>query len=248
MPKFGLIGYPLSHSFSKKYFNEKFEKEGLEGYHYELYPLENIEQFSELIQQQPDLEGINVTIPYKQAILPFLDDMDAGAAAIGAVNCIQFKQGRLIGYNTDVYGFQSSLLAFIQKYRGEIDGLKALVLGTGGAAQAVMFVLTQLNIPYRLVSRTAQKGVLTYEQLTKNVICDHLLIVNTTPLGMSPKIDTFPDLPYKYITAQHLLYDLVYNPEKTVFLQRGEEAGAGILNGLEMLYRQAEKNWEIWNQ
>jgi shikimate dehydrogenase len=246
MPKFGLIGYPLSHSFSKSYFNEKFRREGLSDHHYELYPLEHIEQFPALLERNPELVGINVTIPYKRAVISYLDELDEGAEAIGAVNCIHRVNERLVGYNTDVFGFQSTLVNFLQKYNKSKVPLKALVFGTGGAAQAVVFTLRELGISFKLVSRTKKAGQLTYPELTEKHIQEYLLLINTTPLGMSPKVDDAPAIPYSAITVKHLLYDLIYNPEKTVFLQRGESAGAAIMNGLEMLYAQADKNWEIW--
>ena len=246
MPKFGLIGFPLSHSFSKSHFNEKFRREGLTDHHYELYPLERIEQFPDLLKQNPELLGINVTIPYKRAIIPYLDILDEEAQAVGAVNCIHRINENLVGYNTDVYGFRSTLLTFLEKNYNNEEQLKALVFGTGGAAQAVIFTLKQLEIPFQLVSRTKKEGQISYPDLSEQIISEHLLLINTTPLGMSPNIDASPAIPYPAITAKHLLYDLIYNPEKTVFLQRGEMTGAAIINGLEMLYAQADKNWEIW--
>jgi len=240
---YGLIGYPLSHSFSKSYFTEKFEQAGITDSYYELFPLESIEQFPSVLKQYPNLRGINVTIPYKEAVIPFLDELDEGARAIGAVNCIKVEQGRLYGYNTDAYGFEQSLLEFLKTNNAQPE--QALVLGTGGAAKAVVFVLQQLHLPFQWVSRDADKGDLTYEAISS--LEEYPLIINTTPLGMAPRIDTFPDIPYHCLSGRHLLYDLVYNPLETQFLQKGAAQGAATQNGLPMLYYQAEKAWSIWN-
>lgn len=236
--QYGLIGFPLSHSFSPGYFKRKFKKEGIQNAAYDLYPLSAIEQFDDL----PDaLLGLNVTIPYKEAVMPYLDRISEEAAEIGAVNTIDFRDGRKIGYNTDVFGFERSLLSLIEDRR--LNG--ALVLGTGGAAKAVIFVLRKLSIPITLVSRSS--GDLTYSEINEKTVASHHLIVNTTPLGMHPHVDRCPDLPYGEINDHHILYDLIYNPEKTLFLRRGEERRARIKNGLEMLQLQAERSWEIWN-
>ena len=243
---FTLIGYPLSHSFSKKYFTQKFAKENIPNHEYDLSPLENIASFPYLISSNPDLVGLNVTIPYKEKVLPFLDEISEEAEAIGAVNTIKIQDGKLMGYNTDVYGFEKSLLDFLQK-RGRNLVENALVLGTGGAAKAVIFILKKLGIRPLTVSRNAERGDLTYEDLDSVIFEECRLIVNTTPLGMLPRTDTFPKLPYERMNANYFLYDLVYNPEKTLFLAKGEEQGAAIKNGLEMLHLQAEKSWEIWN-
>lgn len=244
---FGLIGYPLSHSFSKRYFAQKFEKAGITDKFYDLFPLENIDLFPQLLVNNPNFAGINVTIPYKEQVLPFLDEIEADAAAIGAVNTIKFQDGKLIGFNTDVYGFEQSLLPLLnQKYDSQ-QSLKALVLGTGGASKAVVHALKKLNIEPVYVSRTAGDNQFIYSDLTKEIIEKHLIIVNTTPLGMSPNVDTCPNIPYEFLTENHLLYDLVYNPEITMFLQQGLDKKATIKNGLEMLHFQAEKAWEIWN-
>jgi shikimate dehydrogenase len=190
----------------------------------------------------PDLCGFNVTIPYKEQIIPFLDDLDSPAKTIGAVNTVVVKNGRLIGYNTDFEGFKSSLLPFLPK-----RPIKALILGTGGASKAVAYALRTLNIPYLFISRNPDKG-LTYQSLSKEIMAEYSLVINTTPIGMFPNIDQFPDIPYPFLTSQHLLYDLVYNPALTTFLKKGQMQGAQILNGLKMLELQAEKAWEIWNQ
>ena len=240
---FGLIGYPLSHSFSKHYFAEKYKREDIKGCFYELFPLERIEQIRELVKSYPNLVGLNVTIPYKETVLPFLDSVEEDAAKVGAVNTIKIKDGRLIGFNTDVYGFEHSLLNLIND---RMD-LNTLVLGTGGAAKAVGHVLDRLDISYSLVSRKPATGVLSYQELDKEIIRKHQLIINTTPLGMSPKTESLPALPYDGLSAEHFLFDLVYNPEETSFMQKGKEKDARVKNGLEMLHLQAEKAWHIWN-
>ena len=240
---FGLIGYPLSHSFSKRYFNAKFADEKLEDHYYELFPLQEIEALKQLIGDNPNLKGLNVTIPYKKAVIPYLDIIDTEAEQIGAVNTIQIKDGKLTGYNTDVYGFEQSLLKLLKP---EIHRA-ALILGTGGAAQAVAYVLHKNRIPFRYVSRSKlQNNYLTYSELSGQM-SSYQIIINTTPLGMSPHIDSKPDLPYEEIGRDHLFYDLVYNPDETAFLSAGKARGAMIKNGLEMLHLQAEKAWEIWN-
>ncbi|WP_339695274.1 shikimate dehydrogenase [uncultured Roseivirga sp.] len=247
MRKFGLIGYPLGHSFSKKHFSEKFEKEGIEA-EYELYPLEDIEEFPVLVKNTKGLEGINVTIPYKESVMKFLDEVDEKAAAIGAVNTIKIQKGKLKGYNTDYLGFKTSLVKLIGANPMPAN---ALILGTGGASKAVQTALSDLGIQFKLVSRRPQEGQLTYEDFntsTPQYLNTYQLIVNTTPLGMTPKIDELPDLPYQQLTSDHFLYDLVYNPLVTAFMQKGIEAKCWVKNGLEMLYGQAEASWEIWNK
>lgn len=242
MKQFGLIGYPLSHSFSQKYFTEKFENEHIGGCRYDNFPLTEINEFKDLISNN-DLTGLNVTIPYKQVVMPFLDSVEDEAAAIGAVNTIQFRNGKLKGYNTDVYGFVESLMPFIL----ERSDLKALILGTGGASKAVAYGLKKMHIQYQFVSRTERENTITYDALTPELVKQNQLIVNTTPLGMYPNVDEAPKIPYNGITDEHILYDLVYNPVETLFLLKGKEKGAEIKNGLEMLHLQAEKAWEIWN-
>jgi len=244
---YGLIGYPLSHSFSKKYFSQKFEKEGIADATYELFPLENIEELPPLIARYAHLRGLNVTIPYKQAVFPFLDAIDPEAEAVGAVNIIKVQDGKLTGYNSDVYGFELSLLQLLRERNAQAKGLRALVLGTGGAAKAVVYVLKKLGIAYWLVSRNRKRGDLAYEDVTPAILGDHRLLINTTPLGMAPDLNTCPDLPYEALTDQHLLYDLVYNPEETLFLRKGAEQNAATIKGLQMLYLQAERSWKIWN-
>ncbi len=235
--KFGLIGYPITHSFSPGYFARKFEKEGIADAVYDLYPLQEIGEIDTL----EGLSGLNVTLPYKEAVIPFLDQVNEEAGFVGAVNTILFQAGKKKGFNTDVYGFEHSLIPLLPEHRV----IKSLVLGSGGAAKAVQYVLNKRGIMFKIVSRT--RGDITYDDLTPKMIEDYQLIVNTTPLGMSPKVDTCPNIPYDEIGPQHILYDLVYNPEKTLFLKKGEFQGAQIKGGLEMLELQAEKAWEIWN-
>lgn len=240
---FGLIGYPLSHSFSKKYFTEKFEREAIAQCRYELFPIAAIDELPALLAAHPNLQGLNVTIPYKEQVLTYLHQLDPRAAAIGACNCIRIRQGQLQGFNTDAIGFEQSLREKLLPH-----DTAALVLGTGGAAKAVCYVLKQLGISFKQVSRQASAGQLTYTQVTPALLQSCSLVINTTPLGMHPKTDEAPDLPYQALTADHYLYDLVYNPAHTTFLQKGAEAGARIKNGLDMLVIQAEESWEIWNR
>ena len=242
----GLIGYPLSHSFSKKYFAEKFEAAGIPDYHYELYPLEKIEDFPLLLKTVPNLVGINVTIPYKQQVMRYLDELDEAAAKVGAVNTIKIEAGRLKGYNTDIYGFEQTLLELLASATSPITELKALILGTGGAAKAVHYVLDKVGIFSQFVSRSAKEGRLTYEELHLPVFKDYQIIVNTTPLGMSPNIHSCPLLPYDAINKDYFLYDLTYNPAQTLFLKKGSQRGAATMNGHQMLILQAEKAWSIW--
>lgn len=245
MRKFGLIGFPLSHSFSKKYFTDKFQKEGISDCEYELFPLKSIEELPDLLKKHPNLAGLNVTIPYKQAVFPYLNAVEKNVQAVGAVNVIKIQNGQLLGFNSDTYGFGQSLFHFLNKDKTQVK--RALILGTGGAAKAVAYVLKLLKIEYQLVSRSAKNGDLTYETLTPNILKNHQLIVNTTPLGTFPNEKTYPALLYNALSSKHYLFDLVYNPEKTLFLAKGEAQGAKIRNGLEMLELQAEKSWDIWN-
>lgn len=248
MRRFGLIGFPLSHSFSQRYFGDKFAREGLADNHrYDLFPLQRIEELPALIAAHPDLVGLNVTIPYKEAVLPYLQDLSPDAAAIGAVNTIRIEAGRLTGFNTDVHGFERGLRELLQQRPG-LRPRKALILGTGGASKAVRWVLEQRDITYQLVSRSPRDGQLTYADLTDQTIGGYPLIINTTPLGMAPATDRAPELPYAALGAGHLLYDLIYNPEETEFLARGRRQGAATQNGLSMLYEQAIQAWKIWNR
>jgi shikimate dehydrogenase len=240
MRTFGLIGYPLTHSFSPGYFKEKFKKEGVLNSEYEAFELKSIGDIDILISERDPL-GLNVTIPYKKGVIAFLDELSPEAKRIGAVNTIKIENDIRKGYNTDIYGFQTSLLNFL----GDQKPTNALILGTGGAAQAVQYVLEELDICYHNVSR--QMGFLNYEDLDEAIIKKHTLLVNTTPLGTYPKTNTFPDIPYRYLTNQHYLYDLVYNPSETLFMKKGKQMGAKVKNGLDMLHLQAEKSWEIWN-
>lgn len=243
MKTYGLIGYPLEHSFSAQYFAEKFKKENIQDCEYRLFPIENIQAFENLKKQA--VTGLNVTIPYKEQIIPYLDEIDEHAASIGAVNVIQFKDGRVKGYNSDYYGFKDSLLHFLPK---EFSS-KALILGTGGASKAVKKVLIDLSITYKVASRKLDFDF-TYKELNAKpeILQDFHLIINTTPLGTYPKVEEKPDLPYGALSAKHFLYDLVYNPSETAFMKAGAVQGAKTINGLEMLIGQAEKSWEIWNK
>lgn len=243
MKVFGLIGYPLGHSFSQKYFTEKFEQLGITDCCYKVFPLQDVNDFKSLLKDNCDLCGLNITIPHKQNIIPFLTDTSQLPKGMNACNCIAIKNGRLIGYNTDVLGFEQSLQELLKPQH-----TKALILGNGGAAAAVKFVLTKLDIEYKTVSRKLHNGShLTYTDLSETIIKEHTLIINTTPLGTYPAVDECPDIPYHHLTTQHYLFDLVYNPEKTLFLQKGEEKGAAIKNGYDMLVIQAEESWKIWN-
>ncbi len=240
MRTFGLIGYPLGHSFSEKYFTEKFLREGIADCQYVTLPIEHIELLPALIEERPSLCGLNVTIPYKEAVIPCLTRLDPTAEAIGAVNCIRILDGELIGYNTDAEGFRRSLLELIGEARP-----RALVLGSGGAAKAVVYVLRSIGLDFSIVSRA--NSSITYDEVTDEVIASNKLIINATPLGMTPHVDTLPSLPYHALTPHHFLYDLVYNPAFTRFLQEGAARGAKTKNGEQMLAVQAEESWAIWN-
>lgn len=283
MKRFGLIGHPLGHSFSQAYFTKKFAREKIEAC-YENFDIEGPLEIHQLMDKHPDLKGFNVTIPYKEAIIPFLDEINEMAKEVGAVNTVKvLENGKLKGYNTDVIGIETTLFeteATLSSLRGpraqrggtkqstcrrtsnyrrtcglprsltlarNDGGANALVLGTGGASKAVQYVLKKHNLPYHLVSRNPEKGHFTYETLTPEVIKEHLLIINTTPLGMAPNIDEAPIIPYEALTSEHVLFDLIYNPEETLFLKRGKERNAQTINGLSMLYAQAEAAWNIWN-
>ena len=241
MKRYGLIGHPLKHSQSRFYFNEKFEHEGLDC-RYQHFDLKSIEEIHEVMETYPDLCGFNVTIPYKEAIIPLLDEIDPTAKEIGAVNVVTIQNGRLKGYNTDVYGF-SQLLERALKGK-EVE--HALVLGTGGASKAVRYVLKQKNIPFSTVSRSPEKGDYTYETLTDEILRQNHLIINTTPLGMAPKFDDFPDLHYQALSNKHILIDLIYNPKETAFMELGRTWGAKVYNGWQMFEEQAKKTWEIF--
>lgn len=244
MRLFGLIGYPLSHSFSKNYFSSKFEVERRVDCRYELFPISSIGKLPELLQNHPELEGLNVTIPYKQEVLQYLHDTSGLPAALQACNCIRIRQGRLEGFNTDYIGFENSLRPLLQPQH-----TKALVLGNGGASKAVMYVLSKLGIAYEVVSRKLHDGsTLTYDGLTADMVSSHSLIINTTPLGTYPNVLERPLIPYDAVGSNHLLYDLVYNPEQTQFMKEGAIRGAATKNGYDMLVGQAEAAWRIWNE
>lgn len=244
MKVYGLIGYPLGHSFSKKYFTEKFANEGIADCSYENFPIQTIDELKTVLSQNPQLCGLNITIPHKQVIFPFLNDRTNLPEGLTACNCIKIINEKLVGYNTDVTGFEKSLLSKLNGHH-----TNALILGNGGAAEAVKFVLNKLNINFKIVSRKLHNGShLTYADLNETILKEHLLIVNTTPLGTFPHIEECPSVPYQFITTRHYLFDLVYNPAKTLFLQKGEEKGAAIKNGADMLEIQAEESWRIWNE
>jgi shikimate dehydrogenase len=238
---FGLIGHPLTHSFSKQYFNNKFKEEGLVDVFFELFDIEKIEQIQNIIANE-SVKGLAVTIPYKQQIIPYLDSFDAVVKTINACNCIKIIDGKLIGYNTDVIGFEQSLLNNLKSFHN-----KALVLGNGGAAAAIKYVLHKLNIDYKTVSRQKNNADFIYEDLNASIIKSHSLIINTTPLGTYPDINNYPNIPYQYLTKNHYLFDLVYNPSHTTFMKKGLQHNAFVKNGYEMLVIQAECNWKIWN-
>ncbi len=247
MRTFGLIGYPLTHSFSKKYFLKKFKDEVITDAEYLNFPVQNINKFKEIINSDKNFAGFNVTSPYKQEIIPFLDELDNSAQKINAVNVIKVteknKRIYLKGYNTDIYGFQESLK---KKINPEIKN--ALILGSGGAAKAVSYALKNMNFNYKFVSRKEKslEKFISYNELNKDIISENLLIINATPLGIYPKINQKPDIPYYFLSEKHHLFDLIYNPSQTLFLTEGKKRGAKIQNGLEMLHLQAEKAWEIF--
>ncbi len=246
MDKYGLIGFPLGHSFSRKYFRQKFSQNNIDA-EFNNYEIENIKDFPELLRREPNIKGLSVTIPYKESIIKYLDELSPEAKTIGAVNSIKVIRNRdnifTKGFNTDTFGFKKSLLSFAEE---NIKGIKALILGTGGAAKAVAYTLMECNIAYKLVSRNPKQGELSYHQLKKYIENYHL-IINTTPLGMYPNIESFPNIPYKKLNKDYFLFDLTYNPELTSFLSKGKNRGANIINGIDMLYLQAEKSWLLWN-
>ena len=242
--KFGLIGKNISYSFSKKYFTEKFSKELFDDCSYENFDIETIEDFPDILKNNPDLKGLNITIPYKEAIIPFLDSMSEKAFKIGAVNVIRFtKKGNLKGYNSDWYGFKKSLQPLLQPHHK-----KALILGTGGASKAVAFALDQLGIFYTFVSREASQNAIDYSLINATTFDNFQIIINCTPIGTSPNTKEFPAIPYDFFTPEHIAFDLIYNPEETKFLKKAKKKGAVTKNGIEMLIFQAEKAWNIWNK
>ncbi|MCK0157644.1 shikimate dehydrogenase [Cellulophaga sp. F20128] len=240
--RFGLIGKNISYSFSKGYFTQKFKELGLDSHSYENFDFQAIEEFKILLKDSDNIKGCNVTIPYKESVIPYLDKLDPKAEKIGAVNTIHFTENGRIGYNTDAYGFQKSIEPHLKKHH-----TKALILGTGGASKAVKYVLEEKGIQCTYVSRTPKENQISYVQLDKQLMEAHSVIVNTTPLGTYPDIQNKPAIPYQFLTEKHLLFDLIYNPEKTAFLSAGETQGTGICNGQHMLEYQAEEAWKIWN-
>jgi len=245
MQQYGLIGYPLGHSFSKRFFTEKFENEQINAF-YESYPIDNIQKLTKLIASV-ELSGLNVTIPYKEQVIPFLDELDKDAAEIGAVNVIKFIRSNntltLKGFNTDAIGFENSIRPLLKPHHS-----KALILGTGGASKAIKFVLQKLGLETVYVSRTPTIGQLTYGELNEMILSDFTVVVNASPVGTFPNVDNCPAIPYQFLTDKHLLYDVVYNPAETLFLKKGREQGAVGLNGEQMLVEQALAAWEIWNK
>lgn len=247
MKKYGLIGHPLGHSFSRSFFNQKFCTEHIDA-EYVNFDIADIKELKSVLRENPALEGLNVTLPYKTQVIPLLDEIDKDAKQIGAVNVIKFQKGRfgklkLKGYNSDIVGFKESIKPLIKDTHK-----KALILGSGGASKAIFQGLKQLDIESLYVSRTKADGCITYDEITSEIMEEYTVIVNTTPLGMSPNTDTFPDIPYDLLTPAHLLYDLIYNPDETLFMQKGEKKGATVKNGLEMLLLQAFVSWRIWNE
>jgi shikimate dehydrogenase len=242
--QFGLIGKNISYSFSKKYFTEKFALGNLEDYFYENFDLQSIDEFPEILKNNSDLKGLNVTIPFKETIIPYLDKLSKNAQKIGAVNVIRFtKKGSLKGYNSDYYGFIKSLKPLLKEHHK-----KALILGTGGASKGIAFGLEKLGILYTFVSREEKEGMINYNRINATTFDNYQIIINCTPLGTSPNVKEFPNLPYQFFTKKHIAFDLIYNPEETQFLKKAKKKGATIKNGFEMLQYQAEKSWKIWNK
>ncbi len=240
--RFGLIGKNISYSFSRGYFKQKFLDLNLPDHSYENFDLPQIEDFVQLLKTNKNVKGLNVTIPYKESIIPFLDDLDPKAEKIGAVNTIKIHKSNLKGYNTDFYGFERSLTPLLKSHHQ-----KALILGTGGASKAVAYVFEDLEIPFKFVSRTPGDNEISYDDLSEKIMDNYKIIINCTPLGTYPMIEVKPEIPYEFISQDHFLFDLIYNPERTAFLKEGEKKGATVCNGLKMLEQQAEKAWEIWN-
>jgi shikimate dehydrogenase len=242
--RFGLLGRNINYSFSRGYFTEKFEKEKLAGYTYENFDIPTIESFLDIVKNNEHLCGMNVTIPYKEAVMPFLDKLSKKATKIGAVNTIKFtKKGKLKGYNTDYYGFQKSLEPLLEPHHK-----KALILGTGGASKGVAFALEELGIDYTFVSRNSSETILGYNQITDLIFDEYQIVINSTPVGTSPNTEACPEIPYAFFTKKHIAYDLIYNPAETQFLKKAQQQGAKTKNGMDMLIFQAEKAWAIWNK
>ena len=242
MDKYGIIGNPLGHSFSKGFFTEKFAREGIDA-QYLNFQIPEIGKLTDVLKENPELRGINVTLPYKTEVIPFLDELSDEAREIGAVNVVQIRNGHLKGFNSDIIGFTRSIQPLLKPHHK-----KALILGTGGASRAIRVGLTRLGLEWKYVSRTPREGMSTYDNITAETLKEYKVIVNCSPVGMFPKVDECPAIPYEFLTADNLLYDLVYNPEDTLFLKRGREQGARGKNGLEMLHLQAIASWEFWNE
>lgn len=242
MKRYGLIGHPLKHSQSRFLFNQKFEYEGLDCL-YQNFDLKSVDEIHDVMERYPDLCGFNVTIPYKEAIIPLLDDIDPVAKEIGAVNVVKISDGKLKGYNSDIYGFEKLLERALVNRTVE----HALILGTGGASKAVQYVLRQKGLPYSTVSRSSENGDYTYDRLNDDILQQNQLIINTTPVGMSPHYDDFPDIHYQALSKRHILIDLIYNPKETAFMELGKTWGAKVYNGMQMFEEQAKKTWDIFN-
>ena len=242
MDKYGIIGNPLGHSFSKGFFTEKFAREGIDA-QYLNFQIPEIGKLTDVLKENPELRGLNVTLPYKTDVIPFLDELSEEAREIGAVNVVQIRDGHLKGFNSDIIGFTRSIQPLLRPQHK-----KALILGTGGASRAIRVGLTRLGLEWKYVSRTPREGMITYDDITAETLRDYDVIVNCSPIGMFPKVDECPSIPYEFLTADNLLYDLVYNPETTLFMKKGALQGAIVKNGLEMLHLQAIASWEFWNE
>lgn len=242
MTKYGIIGYPLGHSFSRGFFTEKFARESIDA-QYLNFEIPDVAMLSDVLRDNPELRGLNVTLPHKQAVIPLLDEMSEEAMEIGAVNVIRVRNGKLKGFNSDIIGFTNSIMPLLQPHHR-----KALVLGTGGASKAIRVGLNRLGIEWTYVSRSPRDGMVTYEDITAETLQEYTVIVNCSPVGMFPKVDAAPAIPYELLSPQHLLFDCVYNPEETLFMKKGREQGATVKNGLEMLHLQAVASWDFWNE
>lgn len=242
MTKYGIIGYPLGHSFSRGFFTEKFARESIDA-QYLNFEIPDVAMLSDVLRDNPELRGLNVTLPHKQAVIPLLDEMSEEAMEIGAVNVIRVRNGKLKGFNSDIIGFTNSIKPLLQPHHR-----KALVLGTGGASKAIRVGLNRLGIEWTYVSRSPRDGMVTYEDITAETLQAYTVIVNCSPVGMFPKVDAAPAIPYELLSPQHLLFDCVYNPEETLFMKKGREQGATVKNGLEMLHLQAVASWKFWNE
>lgn len=242
MTKYGIIGYPLGHSFSRGFFTEKFARESIDA-QYLNFEIPDVAMLSDVLRDNPELRGLNVTLPHKQAVIPHLDEMSEEAMEIGAVNVIRVRNGKLKGFNSDIIGFTNSIKPLLQPHHR-----KALVLGTGGASKAIRVGLNHLGIEWTYVSRSPRDGMVTYEDITAETLQEYTVIVNCSPVGMFPKVDAAPAIPYELLSPQHLLFDCVYNPEETLFMKKGREQGATVKNGLEMLHLQAIASWNFWNE